>query len=81
MCGAPVLIKADGERLDTTPQGFMAIRVIEKGNITCDSCKKEIATVKSSREFFEACMVFQVEEKYTQIRCMECSEKPIPVPE
>lgn len=52
----------------------MAIRSIKKGEITCDACKNVIATIRASAQVFA---VVEAEAKYTETRCMDCSEKPI----
>lgn len=52
----------------------MAIRSIKKGKIKCDACHKQIATVRASAEVFAA---FETEARFTEVRCMECSEKPV----
>lgn len=57
----------------------MAIRSIKKGTITCDACLKVLATVRASDEVFVA---LGEEQRFTEIRCMDCSEKPLaPLPE
>lgn len=52
----------------------MAIRSIKKGDINCDACSKQLATIRASAQVFQ---VHADEARFTEIRCMDCSEKPI----
>lgn len=52
----------------------MAIRLIKKGEIECDACHKQFGTILTSNQVF---FVIESEQRFTQVRCMGCSEKPI----
>lgn len=47
----------------------MGIRSIKKLRITCDTCKKLIATGKSSTDFISKA---EEEQRYTEIFCTDC---------
>ena len=47
----------------------MAIRIIEKGTIVCDKCKKELAKCRMIKQLLE---VFTQEERFLEIECVEC---------
>lgn len=49
----------------------MAIKVIKKIEIRCDTCKKIIATGKTDTGSLE------VMERYTEIFCTDCHKLPI----
>ncbi len=49
----------------------MGIYLIQKGTISCDKCKKNIAKVRASREVME-----NLEKHPLEILCAEC--EPIP---
>ena len=50
--------------------------MMKQGEIACDACKKQIGTIRASTEVFAA---VESEARFTEIRCMECSEKLIPL--
>ena len=51
----------------------MAIRLIKSVEIFCDTCKKIIATGKTSTQ---VCDVLEKEEKYTELFCTDCVKLP-----
>jgi DNA-directed RNA polymerase subunit RPC12/RpoP len=51
----------------------MAIREIQKGEIGCDDCGKQVATIRTSKQIMD---LHVAEAGFTSIRCMDCSEKP-----
>ena len=53
----------------------MAIRMLGKGEIKCDACGKQIATLKTTANFLK---MAEEEARWTEIRCIDCSENPIP---
>jgi len=53
----------------------MAIRVIKKGDIECDFCKKKLADIKLSEQLLKC---FLEEQRFLTIWCVECSEKENP---
>lgn len=52
----------------------MAIKMIKKGDIDCDICGIHVATIVTTSEVINS---FEKDEKYTEIRCTGCVEKPI----
>lgn len=53
----------------------MAIRIIKKGTLICDSCGKELADIRTSLENFKT---MDTEKRFTEIRCVDCcKEKPL----
>jgi len=52
----------------------MAIRIIEKGEVNCDSCKKEIAKIKASRQIFD--VLREDGERFCSIICNQCQNNP-----
>jgi len=52
----------------------MAIWQTIKGEIKCDACGKVLATIKSPKQILD---VWEQWGSRAEIRCMDCSEKPI----
>ena len=52
----------------------MAIWQTIKGEIKCDACDKQLATIKSPKQILD---VWEQWGSKAEIRCMDCSEKPI----
>lgn len=50
---------------------IMAIRIVEKGIIECDKCKKEIAKIRASTKTFSVLKT----EPFTEIICADCYGK------
>lgn len=53
----------------------MAIWQQMNGEIKCDACGKQLATMKGPKNIFD---VWETWGSKAEIRCMDCSEKPIP---
>jgi RNase P subunit RPR2 len=51
----------------------MAIKCIKRLTITCDNCKKTIATGQTATEVVSS---FEENEKYTEIYCTDCIKLP-----
>lgn len=52
----------------------MAIRCMVKGEIKCDACQEVLAEIKTSKDCLD---ILEQEQKYTEIRCQKCREKPL----
>ena len=50
----------------------MAIRIIKRGTIECDDCKKLLASIRMSEQLLK---VFLEEQRFTDIFCNTCTEK------
>lgn len=61
----------------------MAIRIMQDGKIECDQCKKVLATIRASRQVFDALNAPTFEgkppecERFCIVTCLDCIAKPI----
>ena len=49
----------------------MSIRQIQKGNIKCDKCGKELAKITTSKNVLE---ILDEDENFTYIICIDCEK-------